>query len=83
MARSLRVCDHGLLRFIECVGGLDVEDLRQRLAASLDRANGAAEQLGAKEVTIAVDGFYYVVRNGVLITVLAPRMKPKRTKPKS
>jgi len=82
MARPLRVCDHALLRFIERVGGLDVEGLRRHLAESLDRAAGAAEQLGAREMTIAADGFHYVVMKGVVITVLTPQMKPKRMKPK-
>ena len=82
MARPLRVCDHALLRFIERVGGLDVEDLRRRLAESLDRAVGAAELLGQSEMTIAADGNRYIVVKGVLVTVLAPPMKPKRMKPK-
>ncbi|MEY9358989.1 hypothetical protein ABH994_001710 [Bradyrhizobium yuanmingense] len=82
MARPLRVCDHALLRFIERVGGLDVEGLRRHLAESLDRAAGAAEQLGAREMTIAADGFHYVVTKGVVVTVLTPQMKPKRMKPK-
>ncbi|UPJ65270.1 hypothetical protein [Bradyrhizobium sp. 191] len=80
MARPLRVCDHALLRFIERVGGLDVEGLRRHLAESLDRAAGAAEQLGAREMTIAADGFHYVVMKGVVVTVLTPQMKPKRMK---
>lgn len=80
MARSLRVCDHALLRFLERVGGLDVEDMRRRLAESLDRAAGAAEQLGAREMTIAADGFHYVVVKGTVVTVLSPTMRPKRMK---
>lgn len=82
MARPLRVCDHALLRFIERVGGLDVEGLRRHLAESLDRAAGAAEQLGAREMTIAADGFHYVVMKGVVVTVLTPAMKSRRMKPK-
>ncbi|MBR0962210.1 hypothetical protein [Bradyrhizobium japonicum] len=82
MARPLRVCDHALLRFLERVGGLDVEAVRRHLAESLNRAAGAAEQLGAKEMTIAADGTHYVVVKGVVVTVLTPAMKPKRMKPK-
>lgn len=82
MARPLRVCDHALLRFLERVGGLDVEGLRRHLAESLSRAAGAAEQLGAREMTIAADGTHYIVVKGVLVTVLTPPMNPKRMKPK-
>lgn len=81
MARPLRVCDHALLRFIERVGGLDVEGLRRHLAESLDRAAAAAEQLGQQEMTIAADGFHYVVVKDRVVTVLTPAMKPKRMKP--
>lgn len=80
MARPLRVCDHALLRFIERVGGLDVEGLRRHLAESLDRAVGAADLLGQSEMTIAADGLHYVVVKGRLVTVLTPEMKPKRMK---
>lgn len=80
MARPLRVCDHALLRFIERVGGLDVEGLRRHLADSLDRAVGAAELLEQREMTIAADGNHYIVVKGRLVTVLAPPMKPKRVK---
>ncbi|MBW7968155.1 hypothetical protein [Bradyrhizobium sp. BR 10289] len=83
MARPLRVCDHALLRFIERVGGLDVEGLRRHLAESLNRAAGAAEQLGQRDMTIAADGFHYVVVKGVVVTVLTPAMKPKRIRPRA
>ncbi|MGW1423641.1 hypothetical protein ACWAT4_26370 [Bradyrhizobium manausense] len=78
--KPLRVCDHALLRFIERVGGLDVEGLRRHLAESLGRAAGAADQLGAREMTIAADGNHYVVVKGTVVTVLAPPMKPRRIK---
>lgn len=82
MARPLRVCDHALLRFLERVGGLDVEGVRRHLAESLDRAVGAAELLGQSEMTIAADGNHYIVVKGRLVTVLSPPMRPKRMKPK-
>jgi hypothetical protein len=78
--RRLRVCDHALLRFIERVGGLDTEGLRKQLEESLNRAADAAEQLGAREMTIAADGMHYVVVKGVVVTVLSPQMRPKRMK---
>jgi hypothetical protein len=80
MARPLRVCDHALLRFIERVGGLDVEGLRRHLAESLERAVGVADKLGERELTIAADGNHYVVVKGVLVTVLDRTMRPKRIK---
>jgi hypothetical protein len=78
--RRLRVCDHALLRFIERFGGLDTEGLRRHLEESLNRAAGAAEKLGAREMTIAADGMQYIVVNGVVVTVLSPEMRAKRSK---
>lgn len=78
MPRPIRVCDHALLRFIERVGGLDVEGLRRHLSESLERAAGAADKLGVREMTIAADGNHYVVVKGVVVTVLDATMKPKR-----
>ncbi|MET4206890.1 hypothetical protein [Bradyrhizobium sp. LA2.1] len=80
MPRPLRVCDHALLRFLERVGGLDVEALRRQLAESLDRAASVAGQLGQREMTIAADGNHYIIVNGIVVTVLSPPMKPRRIK---
>jgi hypothetical protein len=66
---DVRVSDHALLRFLERAGGIDVEALRGAVAASIARATAMADHLGAKEYTIVVDGFAYIVRNGTVATV--------------
>jgi len=67
---GLGVSDHALLRFLERAGGLDVEDLRGRLANSLARAHGAAQSVGAGNYIIKADGLVYVVRGETVTTVL-------------
>ncbi|MGJ5203605.1 hypothetical protein [Bradyrhizobium sp. HKCCYLR20261] len=76
--RRLRVCDHALLRFVERVGGLDVEALRRSLEGSLNRCDLAAARLHAEEMVIIADGLKYIVVKNVVVTVLSPKMKPKR-----
>ncbi|MFH0302667.1 hypothetical protein AAFX91_36985 [Bradyrhizobium sp. 31Argb] len=78
--RPVRVCDHALLRFIERVGGLDTEALRASLEGSLNRAVTAAGTIGAHEVVVIADGNKYVIVKGTVVTVLDPRMAPKRIK---
>ncbi|WP_316171069.1 hypothetical protein [Bradyrhizobium sp. SZCCHNRI1058] len=76
--RRLRVCDHALLRFIERVGGLDVEMLRTSLEGSLNRCDLAAANLRAQEMVIIADGLKCVVVKNVVVTVLGREMKAKR-----
>lgn len=64
-----RVTDHALVRILERVAGFDVEAFRAHVAASLERACDAAEEINENEYTITSNGFRYVVRNGVLVTV--------------
>ena len=78
--RPVRVCDHALVRFLERVGGLDVEGVRRHLAESLDRAVVAAETIGSREVVVVAEGIKYVVVKGRLVTVLDEKMNPKRSK---
>ncbi|WP_315742793.1 MULTISPECIES: hypothetical protein [unclassified Bradyrhizobium] len=80
--RRLKVCDHALLRFIERVGGLDVEALRKSLEGSLNRCDLAAAKLHAEEMVIIADGLKYIVVKNVVVTVLAREMKPKRQRPR-
>ncbi|UFZ05487.1 hypothetical protein LQG66_03985 [Bradyrhizobium ontarionense] len=77
-SRRLRVCDHALLRFVERVGGLDVEALRKSLEGSLNRCCGVAAAIGAAEMVIVADGLKYIVVKNVVVTVLSPEMKAKR-----
>jgi hypothetical protein len=65
-----RVSDHALLRFLERAGGLAVEQLRQTLESSLDRAGRAAAQIEASEYLVVVDDLTFVVRSGTVTTIL-------------
>lgn len=68
MRRNLiRISDHAMIRFLERVGGLDVEAIRYAMARSLDEA----ARLGA--AVVVIDGFRYILREDdsgpVLVTV--------------
>lgn len=65
-----RVSDHALLRFLERAGGLAVEQLRQTLESSLDRAGRAAAELEASEYMIVVDDLTFIVRSDTVTTIL-------------
>lgn len=70
--RPLRVSDTALMRVLER-SGIGVEEIRSALAAGLARAHEAATAIGARDYVITVDGLSYVVRDGVVTTVLAGR----------
>jgi len=65
-----QISDHALVRFLERVGGMEIEAVRDALAASLHRAHQAARTLGRNDFLIRVDGAVYVVRGDVVVTVL-------------
>lgn len=67
---NLRVSDHAMLRWLERAGGLDIEDLRARLGATLGRAGAAARSMGTIDYLIVIDGLTYVVRDGIVATIL-------------
>jgi hypothetical protein len=71
--KVLGVSDHALLRFLERAGGLDIDELRTRLATSLARAHAAARTLGDSDYLIRSDGMVYVVRGETVTTVLADK----------
>jgi hypothetical protein len=81
--RPVRVCDHALLRFVERVGGLDVEGLRRHLEDSLKRAVTVADAIDSREVVVVADGLKYIVVRGTVVTVLGPTQHPKRVKARS
>jgi hypothetical protein len=71
---SLRVSDHALLRYFERVAGVDVEGLRLELARVLARGEGAASLLGQDHYVIRFPEAGFVVKGGVVVTVLEPKM---------
>lgn len=66
---TVRVTDRALLRFLERSGMLDVEQIRDRVAMSLERSRKAAECIGVANFKIVLDGLCYVVEEGILVTV--------------
>lgn len=64
-----RVSDHALLRFLER-SGVQVEQLRQTVEASLDRAGRVAAELEQSEYLIVVHDLTFVVRDGTVTTIL-------------
>ncbi|MFN3676184.1 MAG: hypothetical protein ACK4TC_09405 [Sphingomonas pseudosanguinis] len=64
-----RVSDHALLRFLQRAG-MDVEAVRASLSAQLATAHSAIAKMGGGEALIVIDGLTYVVRDGVVTTVL-------------
>jgi hypothetical protein len=67
MAKTVgpRVSDHAVLRYIERVMGVDVEQIRRGLLTPLVRQAMIA---GAKQVTI--EGVTFVIDNQTLVTVV-------------
>lgn len=65
-----RISDHALVRFLERAGGMDVEGLRETLAASLERAYTSARSIGDGDFLIQADSLTYVVRGEAVVTVL-------------
>ena len=70
MGKPLIVSDHALVRWLERTGAVEVEQLRDLLAGSLQRASDAADRIGGGHYIILTDGLVYVVREGVLVTVV-------------
>lgn len=64
------ISDHALIRFMERIAGFDVESLRLALARGLDRAHKAAAAIGEQDYTIKIDGVIYIVKEGVLVTII-------------
>lgn len=71
VARGPDVSDHALVRFLSR-SGIDVEQVRAAMAASLSAAHEAAVAMGGADHFITVDGLSFVVRGGVVVTVLLP-----------
>ncbi len=69
-----RVSDHALLRYFERVAHVDIEGLRRELEAALSRGSGAAEKLGQDHYVIRFPEAGFVVKNGVVVTILEPGM---------
>lgn len=65
----VNVSDHALLRLLERAGGVDVEAIRRAIASSVARSVAVAERIGVREFVIVSDGYNYVVKDGVVVTI--------------
>lgn len=70
MSEPLAISDHALVRWLERTGAANVRQLKRILAESLLRASEAADRVSAAHYVILADGLVYVVRDGVLTTVI-------------
>lgn len=75
MTRPVAISDHALLRFLDREAGGDVGAMKSAISCALDRANGAADRIGAADYTVKVDGLAFVVRDGVLVTIAGPKRR--------
>lgn len=66
-----RVSDHAMLRILERVCGLPVEELREAIGLSIARATAAAELTGGGVYLVLQDRQAFVVRHGTVTTVLS------------
>ncbi|WP_425087013.1 hypothetical protein [Stappia sp.] len=62
-----RVSDHAVLRYIERIYGLDVDAVRRHIADEV--ASAAA----AGAITARIRGASYVIRDGVVVTIINGR----------
>lgn len=69
-AGMIPVSDHALIRFLERVGGMDVESIRMSMQMGLSRAATVARGMGDANFVIKIDGNQYVVRDDIVTTVL-------------
>ena len=68
--KTIGVTDHALVRWLERTGAMDVESIRSMLEASLERAAKAVAGLDQSVYLILADGMVFVVREGMVTTVL-------------
>ena len=68
---KLRVSDHAVLRYLQRVGGFDIEGIRQQMAARL------GPSVTAGMTRVRVDGFDYQIATDemgpIVTTILDPR----------
>lgn len=68
--KKLKVSDHAAMRWLERGVGFDIEMLKRSVSDALDGAFQAGQKLGVANFLILSGGDVYVVRNGVLVTVV-------------
>lgn len=68
------VSDHAVLRYLERVGGMDIEGLRREIGHKVDLQLDHPEACG-----VIVAGFIYKIAGGVVTTVVAANRPDLRT----
>lgn len=66
----LEVSDHALVRWMQRTGLADLEPIREQLRQSLSHAAEAAMEIGVSEFLVLADGMVFVVRSGIVVTVI-------------
>jgi hypothetical protein len=66
------VSDGALLHFAAWTSGREVDELRLAVTDAIARAAAAAARLGVTSYNVQAGGFFYLVRDSVVVTVLPP-----------
>lgn len=74
----LRISDHALIRYIERIKGVSLDQYRQEILS----LTGGRDQVNVKELPDGYDdgALFIVEMNEVIITVIGRGQRPKRTK---
>lgn len=75
---AVHVSDHALVRWLERNNIVDIQQLRDALAASLGTACGAADLMNVNEYAIRRDGWKYIVRDHTLVTIFPVKDRDAR-----
>jgi len=74
MSRRFDISDHALIRYLERVGGYDLEAVRDDLSERVHRATAGVSGMTA----VYIDGARFVIRNGVVTTCTKRRRESAR-----
>lgn len=75
MSKSIKVSDHALVRWMERVNQIELQEFRDTIAAVVETA------MDAGATSICVGGFTYTInpKTRTVITILAPNMRQNRS----
>lgn len=76
MTAPLAVSDHAVLRWIERVHGIDIALIRDRIREDLAKATVASGKVGAPRYVVRIGSHRYVVKDGTVVTIIAPEARP-------
>jgi hypothetical protein len=76
MTKPITVSDHALVRWMERVNKIELQEFRDAIASVVETA------MDAGATSICVGGFTYTInpKTRTVITVLAPEMRQKRSR---